>query len=365
MGIVRLFLACVVVIDHWRAFVLNPQHIYLDDVFKLGFNAGAAVLFFYIISGFLITYTLSRNYAPTTVGALEFYMNRFIRIFSLYWPVAILTLLLYAVARWQFLSASIFDQFTGIFLFGLDWSMAFSSYPNTHSDAAIHGLEQAWTLGAELTFYLLAPLLMKYRKIIVVLLVLSFGLRTTFVWWLGPDLHEVWTYRFIATTFGFFMLGQLSCLAAQRFHRICSGWFGAAALILSATSMALGSYVDFDTPRFWLSALCFVFALPGIFHATKKTRVLNYLGDLSYPVYIVHVLIILAIGEAVAQLVFEVMGGPSIAAGYVTVTLGALMAIIAGIIAHHLIEKPCARLMRRVFLRKFEFKARQVKPAEA
>ena len=68
----------------------------LDDVVKFGFNAGYAVMFFYVISGFLITYTLTQNYRWDWPGIAAFYSNRFIRIFSLYWAMAILALFLIA-----------------------------------------------------------------------------------------------------------------------------------------------------------------------------------------------------------------------------------------------------------------------------
>src|SRR5712664_25633 len=94
MGLVRLFLALVVAADHWWAIFLVRQGFAPDDGYKLGFNAGYAVMFFYVISGFLITYTLTRNYSPDLAGALSFYRQRFIRIFSLYWPVVLLSFLL-------------------------------------------------------------------------------------------------------------------------------------------------------------------------------------------------------------------------------------------------------------------------------
>jgi peptidoglycan/LPS O-acetylase OafA/YrhL len=76
-------LAWVVAADHWSVFVLRPHSVFFDDVYKLGFNSGYAVMFFYVVSGFLITYTLSRNYDRDLHGTFKFYKNRFIRIFSL------------------------------------------------------------------------------------------------------------------------------------------------------------------------------------------------------------------------------------------------------------------------------------------
>ncbi len=80
----------MVAADHWRVIVLQPQSILFDDAYKLGFNAGYAVMFFYMVSGFLITFTLTRNYDRDLRGTFKFYKNRFIRIFSLYWPLVVI-----------------------------------------------------------------------------------------------------------------------------------------------------------------------------------------------------------------------------------------------------------------------------------
>lgn len=140
MGLIRLFLALVVAVDHWRVIVLHEKSIFLDDVVKFGFNAGYAVMFFYVISGFLITYTLTRNYKRDRSGVAAFYSNRFIRIFSLYWPMVILAFIFVASAWPQFVAASLPDKFTAIFLIGLDWRLAFGSYPTPYWGGAISGL---------------------------------------------------------------------------------------------------------------------------------------------------------------------------------------------------------------------------------
>lgn len=96
MGLVRLFLALVVAADHWRLYFVATKLPFIDDdSFKFGFNSGYAVLFFYVISGFLITYTLSMNYTTDVASTLGFYRKRVIRIFSLYWPLLILSWLLF------------------------------------------------------------------------------------------------------------------------------------------------------------------------------------------------------------------------------------------------------------------------------
>src|SRR5215207_489209 len=139
MGLIRLFLALVVAVDHWRVIMLHEKGILLDDVVKFGFNAGYAVMFFYVISGFLITYTLTQNYRWDRSGIAAFYRNRFIRIFSLYWATVILAFFLIGGAWPQFLAASLPDKLTSVFLLGMDWRMAFASYPAIHEAASIRG----------------------------------------------------------------------------------------------------------------------------------------------------------------------------------------------------------------------------------
>src|SRR5205807_10604241 len=118
----------VVAADHWYRFALDLRHIGMTAYAQLRFNAGYAVLFFYVISGFLITFTLSQNYSSDAAGAARFYRNRAVRIFSLYWPVALIGFATVPGAWHDFLVASSPDKLTGLFLLGTDWRVAFASY---------------------------------------------------------------------------------------------------------------------------------------------------------------------------------------------------------------------------------------------
>src|SRR5205807_2350626 len=125
---------------HWRLMTLNPLGLYTDDIIKFGFNGGYAVMFFYVISGFLITYTLSKNYERDFSGVIAFYRNRFIRIFALYWPLAL-------VAIWSSpnsLPSTGGDIFTSTFLIGADWRVAFAEFPKPHWTALLDCMRQSW-----------------------------------------------------------------------------------------------------------------------------------------------------------------------------------------------------------------------------
>jgi peptidoglycan/LPS O-acetylase OafA/YrhL len=346
MGLFRLFLALIVWYDHWRAIVLRPRGLdTLGGLDQLGFNAGYAVMFFYVISGFLITYTLSQNYAQNASGALHFYRNRFVRIFSLYWPMLAVALVLVPGVWSDIANAAGADKLTKIFLLGQDWRVAFAEYPSQHFAATVPGLSQSWTLGAELTFYLMAPLLMRSWKIAACILLASLALRAGFVIMVG-DLksHPIWTYHFAATTICFFMLGHLTCRAAQRFPIMTERVIAVVLMSACIAVMALGSYRGFDSRRFWLSLLCFCGALPALFNLTKDSRILNYISDLSYPTYLVHTLVLVTCSQAILNGVLP-YGARATAIAFLGIT------ILFAAMAHHALEIPTAAFMQWTFHR--------------
>jgi peptidoglycan/LPS O-acetylase OafA/YrhL len=341
VGLVRLFLAWVVAADHWRFLVLSALSIQVDDRVKFGFNSGYAVLFFYVISGFLITYALSQKYGDDTRG---FYRNRFIRIFSLYWPVVVVVLLVFGESRTAFMAGTLWNKLTGIFLLGADWGIAFSTYPAPNFGATIRFLEQAWTLGAELTFYLMAPLLMRSWKIGAVLLVASFGVRWFFA---GNDPNGTWTYYFIGSTICFFMLGHLICLAARRWRVLAYPRLGLPLVVCSFMVMTFGSYAGgFDGSRLWVSVLLFTIALPGLFEATKDVRWMNIAGDLSYPIYLIHVVVLVLIAGWLIDAVRSVPSLTPAGIGYGSIIIFLLVATGAAVLVHRLLEVPVAQAMR-------------------
>jgi peptidoglycan/LPS O-acetylase OafA/YrhL len=348
MGLVRLFLAWVVAADHWRIHTLAPWSIPIDDHYKLGFNAGYAVMFFYVISGFLITYTLTRNYDRSLSGTLKFYKNRFIRIFSLYWPLVIVCFLVVDLAWRAFLGASPLDKAISLFLFGMDWRIWAANEFAFPVDVTIQGLWQAWTLGAELTFYVMAPLLLRSWKIGALLMVASLATRLTLVLVLGTDLNAIWTYTFFPSTLCFFLFGHLVCLASQRWNILRMPLFGAVLLACSIAAMTFGSYRGFDSPRFWSSILCFTIALPGVFEATKKVNWMNATGDLSYPVYLVHMIVLLTVGPWLVSVSLPLDLLPRVEAGWVSIGVFLGVTTAAAAIVHRLLEVPIARAMHRI-----------------
>jgi len=336
MGAIRLFLAFVVVIGHLEVTVLEGAHIPFPGYYQLGLNAGFAVMFFYIVSGFLISTALAHKYPATSEGNIAFYKSRFIRIFSLYWPIALIVIMVWPSA---FLSHSIKDKLTNIFIFGIDWRLNFADYPAFHSDATLTFLKPAWSLGAELTFYALAPIILRSHTLTLVIFILSAVTRAALVYSFGFDTR--WTYLFLPSTFLFFLIGHLAQTFSLRFPTLKSPALGLTFLGLMLPFLLSRDYATWDSFRFWSATFFFAAALPGIFAASKDSRWLNALGDLSYPVYLVHFLLI---GIAIKVGLFTALPKSAL----IIIPASLLISLGAAGAAHWALEIPTAFAMRRL-----------------
>ncbi|HEY1857589.1 acyltransferase family protein [Acidocella sp.] len=347
MGLIRLFLALVVVVDHLRILVVSgtaasPDHWIAPA--ELGLNAGYAVMYFYMVSGFLISYALSHKYAD---GLWAFYKSRFVRIFSLYWPLYVICLFpvgaIGAIGFWPRLSS--------IFLFGIDWILAFGTYPNQDGAPFSAYLAQAWSLGAEVTFYVLAPLLVRSIAGSVLLLTFSLATRLSFVHVFGFSL--TWTYHFFPATVWFFLLGHLARVVWEKWR--LPNWLGVPLLLGSIGVSVHGIPVSaWDNTNFYAGIFLFAAALPGIFGLTRNNRLMNIAGDISYPLYLTHIGMISIVFTALPQVGRALLGldktishggfwgGSVVLAAFVPLTV--FMAWLTLVF----IEGPTARLMRAV-----------------
>jgi peptidoglycan/LPS O-acetylase OafA/YrhL len=117
-------------------------------------------------------------------------------------------------------------------------------------------------------------------------------------------------------------------------------------IVLLISALTLGSYADWDSWRFWLAALSFAAFLPVLFLHTKDNRILNALGDLSYPVYLLHPLVMVGLLEAGMPATVSSWLGLSRSALALCLTVSFLVCVlIVSAIAHVLLEKPVASVM--------------------
>ena len=90
----------------------------------------------------------------------------------------------------------------------------YNSDPQFHSFLVV---PQAWTLGIEATFYLIAPLIVrKSNAFIAALIVISLSIRAFTYLHLGYT-NDPWTYRFFPSELALFLIGTLS-------YRLYDSW---------------------------------------------------------------------------------------------------------------------------------------------
>lgn len=313
MGVLRFLLAIAVVIAH-----AGPVfgHYIADGRF--------AVQMFYLISGFYMALVWNGRYAENEHPVRTFYLSRFLRIYPQYAIVLILSILIslyawltqdrhpIAVAQHFPLSGSgsLLTYGTQATLFGLEsllflaregnGNLAFTSNFSLASQPPLHYyifVPQAWSLGLELTFYLLVPFLLSKWRVMVVILISSLFLRVL-AWQLGFN-HDPWTYRFFPFEIAMFLAGALSFYAwrsmSDGMRNQCSHTLVQifAALIL-ATAIACFEHTRnfLGESSYWLSYILAFTAVPIIFNAMRHSKIDKIIGDLSYPIYISHLLII-------------------------------------------------------------------------
>ncbi|WP_197428731.1 acyltransferase family protein [Phnomibacter ginsenosidimutans] len=313
MGIIRFILAISVVLAHAGPLLGNSL-----------VGGQLAVQAFYIISGFYMALILNEKYVSGNRGYKIFIVNRALRLFPIYWFILFATLL-YSLAigfnnngaffplldiyihhfselGWLASGLLIFSNFFILFqdliLFlgvHIDTGQLFFTSDFLNTSPILHKfvlIPQAWTLSLELLFYLIAPFIVRKKLMVIIslLLISAFIKYTLHIWGLEKD---PWSYRFFPAELMFFLLGTLAYrvifikIAGKRQYKILS--LSMLTLLLSATFF----YNQIALPGKSALYLTLIFlTLPFAFTFTKNISLDRYIGELSYPIYISHMLVL-------------------------------------------------------------------------
>ncbi len=298
MGFFRLILAFAVFIDHAHE-ILGKEIAITHKSANIFIWSGHAVFAFFILSGFYISMVITEKYSKLDNGAAKFYVNRALRLYPVNWlMLGMFALFIFSTGNKSFL---IFDVEVG-----KEWLMPIAVFCNSFFFGAelipfinpenwSYVVGPLWSLSLELYFYVLAPFIVtRSLKTIALIALASFALRIGLY---GFDVPVVpWRYFFFPTSIVFFMMGVIAYrLYTEIRHKPwvkTGGLLSALLLIVFIATPQLWRSGDQDALVSWLFYLTVFFCTPFLFELTKRSSIDRMVGQLAYPVYLGHFVII-------------------------------------------------------------------------
>jgi peptidoglycan/LPS O-acetylase OafA/YrhL len=307
MGMVRTLLALAVVLDHAAAFAVVRSHTPIFGLFPV--TAVLAVQMFFVISGFYMSLVLTEKYRAHSGWVWRFYVSRYLRLWPPYLVALISTALVWTNnigdLSWGPWQHNLF-KLSGFSLIGIDLT-AFYTIGTGYEAHGQLPIQQAWSLGTELWFYLLVPALALVRTRWLValggaLLAARIAAMTL------PSFP--WQQRLFPLELYFFVLGML---AHRAYAATLSGGpiFGRTTLALAVALVVFSHYSETFGGWTPVNALILTAALatllPFVFAYCRASRVDRTIGDFSYPIYLVHMTVLAAVPLARAHIGLTVL----------------------------------------------------------
>ena len=283
--IFRGLAALMVVLRHsWLTSETKFSHDYLGGVFQFGYSG---VDFFFVLSGFIITYSHVHEIGKTN-RVSTYLKKRLFRIFVPYWPVALAMALFYSIT-----DSFGFDYFSNpIYLL-----KSFLLWPQSVNPV----LNVAWTLTHELWFYIIFGLALAWGKkgalcLVALFTTLSLYQMVSLTSQLFPAFSFPMSFVFSHHNLEFLMGCGIAFLSASRFKQFANFF-----LFIGFCSFVSSAYFENQLQRIFGPAhsvmtygLASGFLLIGaIFYEQyrpiiKSPRYLLFFGNASYSIYLIH-----------------------------------------------------------------------------
>ena len=315
LNALRFFAASLVVFHHAEQ-IRSKSGLFNLKSFSFFNNGGIAVAFFFILSGFLITYLLLKERSSSGVISIKkFYYRRILRIWPLYYLLVFLgTLLIPFLISYLNISYEMPYTFSEVILFFVFFAPFMVTFIFGH-----HLLEPLWSIGVEEIFYIFwAPLLnyvnLSVAKISVFIIVFKFLLV-----WLSPYFIEnelyfqllgklqfesmavgalgaVWVFNYQEQLrSSIFIFHRLSQIILMSFITIRIVFFDYLISNVNVFAFIQGTFIFNLAVNFLFLWLILNVSLNKDSLIKFNSRVFNFLGDISYGIYMYHMLVIFTI----------------------------------------------------------------------
>lgn len=337
LSIIRTLAAFSVLLGHYYQFgfgKISATHIWLPELYT-------PVVTFFVISGFLIAWGLLKEQDKTgSVNIVYAYQKRAIRILPLYYIGIGLGIL----SLW--ICGDKLDGNVSLLLLGMphiSHILGSTPFPMWHY----------WTLGAEIMFYLWFPWLIKFCRKYVLQVVAAICIGW-FILKIGTYalLGKGYVYRFVSVLHtDSIMLGSL---AAILFYKECkwlinlcqSGWFVVCSWILFLSTNLWAEYIPSPFRAEVIAILSVMVLLAGFCgHPMLENKVTQYLGTISYAIYIFHPIMIYGISYACSAWNIHC---ESMIEEYIRVTIVLLLTIGISALANAIDKQITTKLRQRI-----------------
>ncbi len=281
LQILRAFAAISVVLFHGTNMIYERLgYTFCANIFSAGFSG---VDIFFVLSGFIILYTaINKGFSKT-----EFLKRRFARIYPIYWIVTILLIFSYVAAP------SIEQAHRGNFLKILNSLLL---WPQSEKD---YVLSVAWTLSYEIIFYLVFAFTFLKKPVYLVYAFLGWIILILVTNLLGLSTHIVTIDTLLNPVVINFSFGCLIAYLYVKYPNFAYWrWVLLLGSILFVCSWSIFYYISSQNPMAFANPFSrvYLFGLPAaliiygaLYIHTPVSKVLVYLGDASYSIYLVHI----------------------------------------------------------------------------
>lgn len=291
-------------------------------------KGATGVTVFFALSGFIMAHVHQTDFA-SRVGMGQYMRFMWLRLARIY-PVHLLLLLVYSLGWW---GRSDFDNQTS-FALNLTLLQSWGLF-------GVHGLnwnQPSWSISSEWFCYLLFPFLAfvigQFKRPWIAATFVAAAALAVYPWFAGLSL----SLAFMASpiqTFLVFLIGYGLRLLADQIGGGIHIWNAVlyAAIGWLVVCLATESLMYFNVVA--ISGLLCISLYKGGPNVIFANRVSVYLGEISYPLYMSHIMTF--------QYVRMRAGSPMLP---LWMELGAVIVVAA--LLHHLVETPARKLMRKV-----------------
>ncbi len=298
LGLFRLIMSIWVIDHHYQWSVHYIEAWFVEHFGRQHFGylgiGHVAVMCFFVLSGYVITWVLNNKYPLNATGIKAFLAGRFIRIFPLYWTILVAILaVMVAVLGWhpERIPQMEPERIAGDFLLIPYGFIGFFHFLNKYAYGMID--VPAWTLPYDFVFYLMAPWVVPRRRVLAAIIgfeLLYLAVLAT----AGPQ-------RFMDIDGGagrgwheaYFTSGHAAILA------FCLGALGyyyrqvtipRPLLVGAMLALVYLTFAPYGLTNYYVNhLLVMLVAVIIVLGLKKRSKLDNLLGELTYSTYLLHV----------------------------------------------------------------------------